>query len=601
MQFRRNGLRDERRRRALMDDRASDSGNQSTSNAADDAVYRSARTYSKTAIDERRIRIVDVVPVYLVHVTLIYAAIVLTVAVLLAMHHYGANIVRWADLTRVDSLGTYLSAGSLLVGALLAFLTYRIRRHRLDDYRGCYRCWLWFAGLLLFASLDCMLNFRTDVARGLEALTRVRLLGQTDGWWIVVWCVAYGSMTLRAFIEVRESIGTIIVGLISTALLFTGMALQMDLLVLPSSVPSGIALHAAQLLGVGLLIATLVQYSRFVWLDAQGLISRRIRRVEEDSDEATPEKATRRTRTASKKPVVKPAAAETANEDAEEAKPRRGWFSFGKKRAEEADEETTKPVKKPARPAAKSNDEEDASEEKPRRGWFSFGKSKSQVPDEDAAKPVKKLVKPAAKSTDAEESADEKPRRGWFSFGKSKSQEADEDAAKPVKKSAKPAAKSTDAEESSDDKPRRGWFSFGKKNADEEPAKPAAKAPAKPKVAASTVEDEETAEKPKRSWFSWGKKSSDEADQDEAASDGEERTTMTPRVKTRPKPPPAPPERPPVTQTPTITGKYSQDDDDDAANSDEDEEILRLEAKPDHLLSKAERRRLKKLKRRSAA
>ncbi|QDU74299.1 hypothetical protein Pan97_13060 [Bremerella volcania] len=505
MQFRRNGLRDERRRRALMDDRASDSGNQPTSNTADDVVCRSARTYSKTAVDERRIRIVDVVPVYLVQVTLIYAAIVLTVAVLLAMHHYGANIVRWADLSRVDSLGTYLSAGSLFVGAMLAFLTYRIRRHRLDDYRGRYRCWLWFAGLLLFASLDCMLNFRSDVARGLEAVTRVRLLGQTDGWWVVVWCVAYGSMTLRALIEVRESVGTVVVGLISAGLLFTGMALQMDLLLLPSGVPTGLALHAAQLLGVGLLLTTLVQYSRFVWLDAQGLISRRSVRVEEEGDEeAKPRKTTRRSRTAAKKPAAK----EPTQED-EEAKPRRGWFSLGRKKSEESEEEAIKPVRKPA-------------------------------------------------------------------------------------------AKSTGDEASADEKPKRGWFSFGKKNVEDESAEQESKAPAKPKVAPSTVDDQPAEEKPKRSWFSWGKKSSEDAGQEEGADAGEARTTMNPRVKTRPKQQPAAQERPAANQAPTITGRYSQNDE-DSENSSEDEEILRLESKPDHLLSKAERRRLKKLKRRSAA
>ncbi|MBA2117012.1 hypothetical protein [Bremerella alba] len=510
MQFRRNGLRDERRRRALMDDRTSDSGTQTAATTADDVVRKSARTYSRTAVDERRIRIVDMVPVYLVHVTFIYATILLGVAVLLAMHHYGANIVRWADLTRVDSLGTYLSAGSLLVGAILAFLTYRIRRHRLDDYRGRYRCWLWFAGLLLFASLDCMLNFRTDVARGLEAVTRVRLLGQTDGWWVVVWCVAYGSMALRALIEVRESFGTIAVGLISAALLFAGMALQMDLLLLPSSVPAGVAIHAAQLLGVGLLLATLVQYSRFVWLDAQGLISRRSVRVKEETEEeAKPRKATR---SAAKKPAAKPTAPENSEEDEEEAKPRRGWFSIGKKKSEESPEEAAKPVKKPAKSAAKVTEEETLQGETPKRGWFSFGKKK--VEDDSAETEIK--------------------------------------------------------------------------------------TPAKPKIAASTIEQEPAEETPKRGWFSWGKKSAEDADQEEAATDEQERATMKPRVKTRPKHTPAPQEQPAANQVPTITGRYSQEDD-DSANSTEDEEILRLEAKPDHLLSKAERRRLKKLKRRAAA
>lgn len=553
MQFRRNGLRDERRRRALMDDRAGDSGNQSTSSTADEVVYRSVRTYSKTAVDERRIRIVDMIPLYLVHVTLAYAAIVLTVAVLLAMHHYGANIVRWADLTRVDSLGTYLSAGSLFVGAMLAFLTYRIRRHRLDDYRGRYRCWLWFAGLLLFASLDCMLNFRSDVARGLEAVTRVRLLGQTDGWWVVVWCVAYGSMTLRALIEVRESKGTIAVGLISAVLLFTGMTLQMDLLLLPASLPANLTLHATQLLGVGLLLATLVQYSRYVWLDAQGLVSRgRASAEEETEEEAKPQKSTRRSRAAAKKPAPKPSVEETT-EDEEEAKPRRGWFSLDRKKVELSEDEIAKPVKKSA---AQSNDEEASQDEKPRRSWFSFGKKNLEEPEKEASKPVKKAAKTVAKTSEEDDAQEEKPKRGWFSFGR-KDVEVD---------------------------------------ADQEPAK----TPAKPKIAASTIDDETAEEKPKRSWFSWGKKSSESADQEDEASDSEERTTMTPRVKTRPKQQPAAPQQPAANPAPTITGKYSQDDD-DSANSGEDEEILRLESKPEHLLSKAERRRLKKLKRRAAA
>jgi len=556
MQFRRNGLRDERRRRALMDDRASDPGNHATSITSDDVVSRSARTYSKTAVDERRIRIVDAVPVYLVHVTLVYAAVLLAVAALLAMHHYGANMLRWADLTRVDSLGTYLSAGSLFVGALLAFLTYRIRRHRLDDYRGRYRCWLWFAGLLLFASLDCMLNFRSDVARGLEAVTRVRLLGQTDGWWIVVWCVAYGSMALRALIEVRESLGTIAVGLLSTALLFTGMALQMDLLILPANVPAGLALHTAQLLGVGLLLTTLVQYARYVWLDAQGLISRRRVQVETTAEEVTqPKKTTRRSRPAAKKPAAKPAAAESAEDSEAETKPRRGWFPFGRKKTEETAEEDTQPARKSTRPAARSTDDQAVDEDQPRRGWFSFGKKKSEASEEETTQPVKSRTKPAAKSND---------------------QAASEE-----------------------DKPRRRWFSFGKKQGEEDSADKDARSPAKPKIAASTVDQEPGEEKPKRSWFSWGKKASAEADQDEAAAE-KERTTMTPRVKTRPKQQSAPPEQPAAQQPPTITGKYSQEDD-NSANSAEDEEILRLEAKPEHLLSKAERRRLKKLKRRAAA
>ncbi|MBI1247569.1 hypothetical protein GC197_06940 [bacterium] len=502
MQFRRNGLRDERRRRALMDDRSSDSGNRSETDTTSDSVCRSARTYSRTAVEERRIRVVDLVPVYVIQVIPIYVGLLLAVGILLALDHYAANILRWADLSRVDSLGTFFSAASLMFGAVIAVLVYRIRRHRLDDYRGRYRCWLWFAALLLFASLDSVLNFRTDVARGLEAVTRVRLLGQIDGWWCVVWTLAYGSMALRALIEIRESRGTVVVSLFSGLLIFLGMTLQLDLLLVPGSVPTSLAVHAAQLGGISLLLAALVQYVRFVWLDAQGLITRRTR-------VAAPRKSEPAEKLQAKRPhrAAKAAAEDDSFDEEAETEPKRSWFSLFGKRSDQPGTESAEEESKPARQTAKKVEEE---------------------PEEA--------------------------------------------------------------------KPKRGWFSWGKKDVDDQEQE---SEPAKPKIAAETKPEEDADEPVKRkSWFSWGskKQADDENDASNSSSPGDEqsekRTTMNPRVKTRPKTQP--------NQAPTITGKYNQSSD-AAAESSDDQEILRLESKPDHLLSKAERRRLKKLKRRTAA
>lgn len=554
MQFRRNGLRDERRRRALMDDRAGDSGKGEASVDTLPGGSRSTRSYSKSAVDERRVRIVDVVPIYAVHVALLYVAILATVAGLLALDHYFARVIRWADLTRVDSLGTYLTAGSLFAGAMLAVLIYRIRRHRLDDYRGYYRCWLWFAGLLLFASVDSMLNFRHDVATGLEMASKLRFFGQTDGWWAVVWCVGFGSMLVRGMLEVRESYGSLAVTMLGSVLLLGGVTLQLNLIDLPSTVPAGLTLHAAQLLGVGLLLASLVQYARYVWMDAQGLISRQVRVIVASEDETEQpaevktKAAPKRTR-AAKKPAAQPAEEE---EEPAEVAPRRGWFSFGRKKVElDETEETAAPAKAKSR-GAKQTNEDEAEEGKPKRGWFSW--RRKQEAEEATDEPE---VKPAAKKRAASKPA--------------------EDEAEEVK-------------------PKRSWFSLGKKKEAEAPADG-------PKIAASTrsdVADEAETPAKKKGWFSWGSKAEPEeeaADQQEAE---EKRTTMTPRITTRPKAAPAPVKEAPAREVPTITGKKSvpQNASDD---NDEDEEILRLEEKPDHLLSKAERRRLKKLKRRAAA
>lgn len=566
MQFRRNGQRDERRRRALMDDRAGESGKQQATEDKASPGCLSTRTYSKSAVDERRVRVIDVVPLYAVHVALLYATVLVVAAGLLTLDYYGSKSLRWADLSRVDSLGTYLTAGTLFAGVLLAGLIYRIRRHRLDDYRGRYRCWLWFAALLLMASMDSMLDFRNDVAIGLESATKLRFFGQTGGWWAVVWCFGYGAMALRAAIEVRESIGTLVVATLSGVLLLSGVALELDLVRLPASVPAELILHAVRLVGVGLLLASLVQYARYVWLDAQGLIARSASRSVESEEEVAAKPKTRRSRTAAKKPAEK--IEEESDEQEEETQPRRSWFGFGRKKVveEDAEQESAKPATAKSRKAQPVEDEE-TTEVKPKHSWFSWGSKRA-----DEAEAEQEATQPAATKSRAsrtkveEEPAEEKPKRGWFSFGrKSNDEESTEEPVKPAK------------------------------------SKPA---PAQPKIAAETTGDADDAAEapPKKSWFSWGsnKKEAEPESLDGAMAE-ENRTTMSPRIKTRPKATAPPQEEPkPKPEPPTITGKYNQPVEADE-NSEEDEEILRLEAKPDHLLSKAERRRLKKLKRRSAA
>lgn len=571
MQFRRNGQRDERRRRALMDDRAGESGKQQATEEKASSGRSSTRTYSKSAVDERRVRVIDVVPIYAVHVMLFYATVFVLSAGLLALDYYASRSLRWADLSRVDSLGTYLTAGTLFAGVLLAGLIYRIRRHRLDDYRGRYRCWLWFAALLLMASLDSMLNFRNDVALGLESATKLRFFGQTGGWWAVVWCFAYGAMALRAAIEVRESIGTLLVATLSGVLLLSGVALELNLVLLPSSVPAELVLYAVRLVGVGLLLASLVQYARYVWLDAQGLIARKAHfSVESEEEEVEAQSKPRRSRSVAKNVAEK---VEEGSDEPEVAQPRRSWFGFGRKK--EAVGESVEASTKPA-----------------------IAKSRTSQPAED------------------EEPGEAKPKRSWFSLGRKQPVKAEPEEENPQPIAASKSRPSTDKVEEKpiEVKPKRGWFSFGRQaNAEETPEeseKPAQSkpAPAKPKIAAeTTVDAEDAVEKPpKKSWFSWGsKKKEDDPGVSEEASPAESRTTMSPRIKTRPKTAAPVKEEPqpktaPKPERPTITGKYNPPQESDE-NSAEDEEILRLESKPDHLLSKAERRRLKKLKRRAAA
>jgi len=584
MQHRRNGLRDDRRRRALMDDRTSNTSRSREEGEDVSASSISRRTYSKTAIDERRVRIVDLIPIYPIKVALLYLLIASGAAGLLALHHFAKHLVRWADLSRVDSLGSMVQTASLMFTVAVILMVFRIRRHRLDDYRARYRCWLWIAPMLVFACFDSMLNLRGDIALGLESVTRIRLLGQTDGWWVVLWSLAFGAMALRILIETWESRMSMLFTLVSACAFYLAMSVDLNLIVVPEVVSRELATHACRLTGAAFLSIAIIQYARFVWLDAQGLMTKHARvesivheEVTEEAAPAKPKRTPSKRNTPRKtsrnatpaREVVKEEADDPNDLDEEEsdAQPRKSWFGWGRRKATESEQGTEEemPVSSSKPKVMREPDQEDTDvEDAPaKKSWFGWGKSSESEPsaeEETAATPTKPRI---VKESELEESeAESRPKKSWLGWGREKSETESDEAATEVTQSAD--SRSTEPEEAS---PKRGWFSWGKSDSNEEPEE--------------SIEFTEAQEQ-----------------------DAENRKEMTPRITTRPKSSQQPrnrsnseSEQPRRTQAPTLTGKYSQQA--DSGNSAEDEEIVRLESKPDHLMSKAERRRLKKLKRRA--
>ncbi|MEX0794545.1 MAG: hypothetical protein WD045_15525 [Pirellulaceae bacterium] len=504
MQFRRNHPRDERRRRAILDERNSESTPESGEITSGENPQRpSTRNYSPDAQGERRIRVVDMIPQRLWKLSLLHLATLLLVAGLLALHFHFSERFRFADLARSESLGTWFMSLAWLLSSGLAILIYRIRRHRVNDYRGRYRCWLWIAPLFLLAAIDTTANLRTELAAELVSATKYTLAGNEAGWWLAIWGLALAAIVTRMGLETRRSVGTLFFLTLAAGLFSTHVAVMLDWVTLPEEVPTRLAQQGTLLLATWSLTTGLIQYSRFVWLDAQGLIKRRAPRVAKTEQVETD----------------KPAKAKVAA--------------------------------KPAKPAP--------------------------------AKVEKKAVK------EEDSAAEESPaKRGWFSWGGTKAKSETESA----ESSAKPATKTTPAKPAPP-KP--------------EPIKPAATKPAaKPKV--DTAEE---APAPKRGLFGWlGKSKPVEPDDAEQAKPkpAVAKTVAKPAAKAT-----TPPQNPlanpnlkaaevssgsakPSASTPPATVRMAQDDDDDDAS---DEEIQRLLDKPDHLLSKAERRRLKKLKRRT--
>ncbi|EAQ77242.1 hypothetical protein [Blastopirellula marina] len=560
MEFRRNATRDDRRRRAILDDRNA-AGRDADASGEDATNGKRARRYSSQALLERRVRIVDLIPLHWSSVGAYYLLGVVLIGLLAALHYYASAKASFADLTTVNSLGGWLAVVAFWTATQTALVIYRIRRHRLDDYRGRYHVWLWAVAVLGIAGIDLLVDFRNPLGQLIEQASGRQFAELEHGWALLVATTFYGLAFARIVWEIRASRGAMAVALLSIATLGTFVAAQANLILWPQQIDAALSTCVLYLSGMWLMSMMLMQYARFVWMDAIGMIA--VRAVAETTEavEKAPAKTARRRPT-----IVKKEGAEE-QETAAEADSESGWFSWGAKKSKPASEEETEKTpapKRTAKPAAKTaakESEEEAPAEK-KRGWFGFG-GKRQAEAETPTQGVKEVAKPATPKPSVakkvvETNEAESPKRGWFGFGAKK--EAADDVAAEKQKPVKPVAKST--------------------------PKPAEKAP---------VKEEPAADEKKRGWFGFGGKAKSEAEQPVEKKQAASPLASSARramLKQQQAETAAPAET--LKMEPLTLGGGSDD------NSNDDE-IAMLEAKPDHLLSKAERRRLKKLKRRGVA
>jgi hypothetical protein len=114
------------------------------------------------------------------------------------------------DLNAKGSLGQWFCSLTLLSASGVAMITYKIRRHRLDDYQGRYHVWLWAAGCGFLIASDQAANLREAFCSAMIGLTGSRLFGDGAIWWISVWLSTCGPIgwlsscfSLRPFLGVQ--------------------------------------------------------------------------------------------------------------------------------------------------------------------------------------------------------------------------------------------------------------------------------------------------------------------------------------------------------------------------------------------------------------
>ena len=171
------------------------------------------------------------------------------------------------------SVASWFSSFLLILCSLASLQIFALRKHRCDDYRGTYRLWVWMAGVLLFASLCCIVNLGSIAAFAIESLAP-DLFSQKPWLMPTIVISLLTILVARAVYEVRRSRGSMTWMGLAWAGYTAAILLQLGPVresVLMEFGPEMVAGNCVLFATTALLMAHLT-YVRFIFLRAHGLI-----------------------------------------------------------------------------------------------------------------------------------------------------------------------------------------------------------------------------------------------------------------------------------------------------------------------------------------
>src|SRR3954471_6203483 len=270
--------RNDRRRRVLKEEVRSASGSRATLRAA---VADDAPRYSDAAGVENHPQVTDFVPRRYSTIALLGLFGVVATAMTAALHYFalpiaasrGMNSSAAFDLTARGNLNEWLAAVVLFMATGFCVLTYSIRRHRIDDYRGRYRVWLGAALVCFVLSANSVTGLQVVLSDVLTRATGWWALRDGAAWWMAVAGLPLAWIFVRVLLDIRECriAAALLAGAAGSygvsAASFLGYGPAVDAQIQP------IVTAAPLLLGHWLLFTAIVANARFVVLDAQGLVT----------------------------------------------------------------------------------------------------------------------------------------------------------------------------------------------------------------------------------------------------------------------------------------------------------------------------------------
>ena len=153
-------------------------------------------------------RLVDLVPVRPIFFALSLVAGLASIAVLEALYVWApenmgtaAGRIAMLDLGGKGSLAGWFSSLVLLAASGVALVIYSVRQHRVDDYRGRYRIWLWAAASSFLAATDLSASLHDAFRELMHRETGSLLMGDGSIWWILIYSLLMGWVGVKLAID----------------------------------------------------------------------------------------------------------------------------------------------------------------------------------------------------------------------------------------------------------------------------------------------------------------------------------------------------------------------------------------------------------------
>ena len=228
-------------------------------------------------------RLIDLIPMRLSTFAIIFLAGASVVAGLETLYVWMPQLAAMTsdgrvaafDLDGEGSLAVWFSSMTLALAGAAALVVYSIRRHRIDDYRGHYRIWLWAALCWTVLSVDETASLHEGFKELMSHATGTRVLGDGSIWWVAVYFFVLAAVGTRLFVDMRECWLSCAALLATAACYVLAVATQLGLL-LPELGARGVMVEeGAEMIGNLMLLLAMSLHARHVILDAEGLLSQR--------------------------------------------------------------------------------------------------------------------------------------------------------------------------------------------------------------------------------------------------------------------------------------------------------------------------------------